>query len=183
MSAWSAAGGVSIGAIHRAAGPELPQRVLVPEVVPACCPTGEAHVTPGFRLPARFGDSHGRPVWHGRQPQRAGSLASCYRNVLAACAPHGFAAWRSPAISCGVYGFPCVQAAEIAVREIAAALAGSSPLDTITLVAFEDDVAEVLYAILSTPAAPHRSQRPRHAEKRSTRRIAAPPTRGDSRRI
>lgn len=138
-------GGVD-GAIHRAAGPELLAACrLVPEVRPGVrCPTGEARVTAGFRLPARFVIHTVGPVWRGGSNNERELLASCYRSVLAACAPHGIRSVAIPAISCGVYGFPLREAARIAVQEIEAALARSVELDSITLVAFEDDVANAL---------------------------------------
>lgn len=103
-------GGVD-GAIHRAAGPEL---------VEACrplggCPTGEARVTPGFRLPARWVIHTVGPVWHGGDGGEDGLLANCYRNSLQLALENGVRTIAFPAISTGVYHFPRARAAGIAV--------------------------------------------------------------------
>ena len=112
-------GGVD-GAIHDAAGPELYEACLkVPEVRPGVrCPTGEARITPGFRLPAKFVIHTVGPVYrdglHG-EPER---LAACYRNSLALAAENGCKSIAFPCISTGVYGYPIEDAAQIAVREV-----------------------------------------------------------------
>jgi len=105
-------GGVD-GAIHRAAGPEL---------LAACrnlggCPTGEARITEGYRLPSRWVIHTVGPVWHGGRNQEAAKLASCYRSSMDLAGRHGIRSIAFPAISCGVYGFPLRRAAGIAVSE------------------------------------------------------------------
>lgn len=112
-------GGVD-GAIHQAAGPELQAACrALPEVSPGVrCPTGEARITPGFRLPARYVIHTVGPVWHGgtqREPER---LASCYRESLRLAERHAVESIAFPAISCGVYGYPIEDAVAIAVREV-----------------------------------------------------------------
>ena len=132
-------GGVD-GAIHRAAGRELYEACLaVPEVHPDVrCPTGEARITPGFRLPARYVIHTVGPIWRGGRTREPELLASCYRNSLALARQHGVTSIAFPAISCGVYGYPIDDAAEIAVREVA------SFEGQVLLVAFGEDVYSAL---------------------------------------
>ncbi|WP_275099472.1 O-acetyl-ADP-ribose deacetylase [Sedimenticola hydrogenitrophicus] len=109
-------GGVD-GAIHRAAGPEL---------LAHCrnlggCPTGEARITPGFRLPADWIIHTVGPVWRGGDRGEPELLRACYRNSLALAREKGLRRVAFPAISTGVYGYPKRQAAAIALQEMAAA--------------------------------------------------------------
>ena len=104
-------GGVD-GAIHRAAGPELQD---------ACrplggCPTGEARITPGFRLPARWVIHTVGPVWHGGRAGEPELLRSCYERSLALAREHGARTVALPGISTGVYGYPKESAAGIALE-------------------------------------------------------------------
>ena len=122
-------GGVD-GAIHRAAGPELLAACrALPEVAPGVrCPTGEARITPGFRLPARHVIHTVGPVWRGGGHGEAQRLASSYRESLGLAHNHGIGSIAFPAISCGVYGYPIEAAVAIAVREVRDWLAsGSEP--------------------------------------------------------
>jgi len=109
-------GGVD-GAIHRAAGPALLAACrALPEVAPGVrCPTGEARITDGFALPARFVIHTVGPVWHGGGRNEPGQLAACYRNVLKVARAQDVASIAFPAISAGVYGYPAEAAARIAV--------------------------------------------------------------------
>ena len=112
-------GGVD-GAIHRAAGPELYEACLkVPEVRPGVrCPTGEARITPGFRLPAKFVIHTVGPVYRDGRHGEPDLLAACYRNSLALAAENHCRSIAFPCISTGVYGYPIEDAAKIAVREV-----------------------------------------------------------------
>ena len=112
-------GGVD-GAIHRAAGPELYEACLkVPEVRPGVrCPTGEARITPGFRLPAKSVIHTVGPVYRDGRHDEPEKLAACYRNALALATENGCKSIAFPCISTGVYGYPKEAAAQIAVREV-----------------------------------------------------------------
>ena len=125
-------GGVD-GAIHRAAGRELYDACLaIPEVRPGVrCPTGEARITPGFRLPAKWVVHTAGPVWYGGECGEAGLLAACYRNALALAVDHACRSIAFPCISTGVYGYPIEAAAAIAVREVRSFLASHPDLDVV----------------------------------------------------
>ncbi|HXH25923.1 MAG TPA: O-acetyl-ADP-ribose deacetylase [Vicinamibacterales bacterium] len=142
-------GGVD-GAIHRAAGPELLEACrAVPEVKPGVrCPTGEARITPGFRLPARYVIHTVGPVWRGGSHGEPEQLAACYRNSLALARDRGVRSMAFPAISCGVYGYPPDQAAAIAVREIRAFQARHAQPERVILVAFDAGMEATLRAAL-----------------------------------
>ena len=128
-------GGVD-GAIHRAAGPEL---------LEACrklhgCKTGEAKITPGFRLPAKYVIHTVGPVWRGGGNGEDELLANCYRNSLAYASSHDLKALAFPAISTGVYNFPIDRAAAIACRETENFLAQNNAVEKVIFVCFGPDV-------------------------------------------
>jgi O-acetyl-ADP-ribose deacetylase (regulator of RNase III) len=128
-------GGVD-GAIHRAAGPEL---------LEACrslggCRTGEAKLTPGFRLPARYVIHTVGPVWRGGRHNEAELLARCYRSCFGLAREHGLRTLAFPAIGCGVYGYPIDQAAVIAVREASHELGLCPEAESVTFACFDDAV-------------------------------------------
>ena len=127
-----AGGGGVDGAIHRAAGPELPAACRAIGV----CPAGEARITPGFRLPARFILHAVGPVWQGGRAGEADLLAGCYRNALELAARHGLATVAFPAISTGIYGYPPDEAAPVAVRAAAEVLAREPGLREVTFCCF-----------------------------------------------
>src|SRR5829696_1815176 len=108
-------GGVD-GAIHRAAGPRLLEATR--EI--GGCPTGQARLTPGFDLPAKWVIHTVGPVWQGGRAGEDDLLASCYRESFKLAASVGAQTIAFPAISTGVYGFPMERAARITVAEIAA---------------------------------------------------------------
>jgi O-acetyl-ADP-ribose deacetylase len=142
-------GGVD-GAIHRAAGPRLLEACQrVAEVRPGVrCPTGEARITPGFDLPARFVIHTVGPVFRGGTSGEDALLASCYRSSLELAAAHGLTRIAFPAISCGVYGYPPERAAPIAVGEVRAFLKTDSSVREVILVAFDPELQQRLEAAL-----------------------------------
>ena len=147
-------GGVD-GAIHRAAGPKLVAACReVPELRPGVrCPTGEARATPAFDLRARWVVHTVGPVWQGGNASEPELLASCYKNSLSLAASLGATSLAFPAISCGVYGYPPVLAAEIAVREVSAFLATGSSVAQVVLVAFDSGLGDVLRRAVRTQGA------------------------------
>jgi len=145
-SALLGGGGVD-GAIHAAAGPEL---------LEACrslgrCPTGEAKLTRGYRLPAKYVIHAVGPVWRGGNAGEAQLLASCYRTALELAADAGARSVAFPAISTGVYGFPFEAAARIAVASVAETLPRlERPLE-VTFCCFSGHDLRVYAALLRTP--------------------------------
>jgi O-acetyl-ADP-ribose deacetylase len=136
-------GGVD-GAIHRAAGPALLAACRsIPEVSPGVrCPTGEARLTPGFDLPARFVIHTVGPVWHGGHAGEAELLARCYRSCIALALEHDLQSLAFPAISCGVYGYPPEQAAKVAVTELRSRLVAHPALE-VQLCCFDHRMATI----------------------------------------
>jgi O-acetyl-ADP-ribose deacetylase (regulator of RNase III) len=107
------AGGGVCGAIHDAAGPELEKFCMTL----GGCPTGDARITPGFKLPARRVIHTVGPVWQGGGQQEDALLASCYQKSLALAEQHDLHSIAFPAISTGIFGFPLERATEIALSE------------------------------------------------------------------
>lgn len=128
-------GGVD-GAIHRAAGPDL----LAQCRTLGGCPTGEARITKGYRLPVRYVIHTVGPVYRGGGFGEAALLAACYRNSLALAVAHGARSIAFPAISCGVYGYPVPEAARIAIGTVAEVLAGSARIERVVFACFGADV-------------------------------------------
>jgi O-acetyl-ADP-ribose deacetylase (regulator of RNase III) len=133
-------GGVD-GAIHRAAGPELQAECRKI----GGCPTGEARITGGYRLPAKHVIHAVGPVWHGGGAGEDALLASCYRHALRLAREHRVASIAFPSISTGIYGFPADRAAGIAVATVRAEVAAArGTLDRIVFCCF-DERAEALH--------------------------------------
>ena len=130
-------GGVD-GAIHRAAGPRLVQATRKI----GGCPTGEARITPGFDLPARFVIHTVGPIWRGGGSGEDQLLASCYRSAMRLAHENGVRSIAFPSISTGIYGYPLHLAADIAWFELHEAAMRYPEIETIRVVAFSQETLE-----------------------------------------
>ena len=132
-------GGVD-GAIHRGAGPELLAacRALPQVRAGVRCPTGDARITPGFRLPAKFVIHTVGPVWQGGVAGEAELLASCYRRSLQLAMENDVRSIAFPAISCGVFGYPIDAAVKVALAEARAWVAESVLPDRIVFCCYSN---------------------------------------------
>jgi len=136
-------GGVD-GAIHRAAGLRLLEACrAIPEVRRGVrCPTGEARITPGFDLPARFVIHTVGPVWRGGDHDEPDLLSACHRNALALAREHAIDGIAFPAISCGAYGYPRDAAAGVALAVLAEEQHRTRTPHRIVLCAFDQGMAD-----------------------------------------
>ncbi len=137
-------GGVD-GAIHRAAGPELLEECRKLHG----CPTGEAKITRGYRLAARWVIHTVGPVWRGGKDFEGELLANCYRQSLALAVQSGVRSIAFPAISTGIYGFPLERATRIAVREVRAFLETNPAIDKVLFVCFDSHTRSVYESVLA----------------------------------
>ncbi len=137
-------GGVD-GAIHRAAGPKLLEECIALHG----CKTGEAKITKGYKLPAKFVIHTVGPVWHGGRDNEDELLANCYRNSLKAAQANQIKTIAFPAISTGVYRFPIDRAAQIALKTVKDNLTGSR-IQKVIFVCF-DEVNLQAYTRILTP--------------------------------
>jgi O-acetyl-ADP-ribose deacetylase (regulator of RNase III) len=136
-------GGVD-GAIHRAAGPEL---VAECRTLGGCRP-GEAKITRGYRLPARFVIHTVGPVWRGGEHGEPETLANCYRNSLQLALENRIKTIAFPAISCGAYGYPIEEAARIAFKTTRDFLATNNEIEKVIFVVWDEGVYEAYRQIL-----------------------------------
>ena len=137
-------GGVD-GAIHRAAGPGLLEECK--EI--GGCPTGEARITKGYRLPARHVIHTVGPVWHGGARGEPEKLAACYRNSLRLAAEHGIRTIAFPGISTGVYGYPLEDATRLALTTVKDCLAELPAIEEVRFVTFGERATEVAVRVLA----------------------------------
>lgn len=133
-----APGGGVCGAIHRAAGPEL--AVACREIAP--CPTGEARITPGFKLPARYVIHAVGPIWRGGKSGEAEQLAGAYRSAIRLAQNHKLRSIAFPAISTGIYGYPLELATQVAVAAVREATAAPSSIEKVVFACFNAEVLE-----------------------------------------
>lgn len=137
-------GGVD-GAIHRAAGPELLEECRTLHG----CPTGNAKITRGYRLPARWVIHTAGPVWRGGHDFEDELLANCYRRSLEVALQNAVRSVAFPAISTGIYGFPLERATQIAVREVRAFLETSPGIEKVLFVCFDRRTRDCYERVLS----------------------------------
>lgn len=133
------------GAIHRAAGPEL----LAECRTLGGCDTGDARITEGYQLPARYVIHAVGPVWQGGGHNEAELLASCYRKSILLAEERGLSSIAFPAISCGIYGYPISQAATIAIESTLQTLHQCEHVEEVVFACFSDDIEAALIQVAS----------------------------------
>ncbi len=136
-------GGVD-GAIHRAAGPDLLRECRAI----GGCPTGDARLTKGYRLPARYVIHAVGPRYRDGQHGEPHLLAACYRNSLALAVAHEVRTIAFPAISCGIYGYPLQAAAVIAIGSVVDVLAKQPTIERVIFACFGNDVLAAFQSAL-----------------------------------
>lgn len=142
-------GGVD-GAIHKAGGPEILEDCRKIRARQGGCKTGEAVITTGGNLPARFVIHTVGPVWKGNQPEKANELLNnCYRNSLELAVENQISRIAFPNISTGIYGFPKAEASEIAIKSVKAFLKENSEIEEVIFVCFDRENFELYKSKLS----------------------------------
>lgn len=138
-------GGVD-GAIHRAAGPEL----LKFNKKLGGCKTGEAKISPGFNLPAKFIIHTVGPVWNGGKHNEDKLLADCYINSLKLAVENKIKSMAFPAISTGIYRFPLERATKIAITEVKEFLEKNDTIEKVIFVCFDEETYEIYKSVLAS---------------------------------
>ena len=141
-------GGVD-GAIHRAGGPVILEECKLIRRNQGECPPGEAVITSGGRLPARYVIHTVGPIWHGGNNNEAAVLARAYRNSLLLAKQHGIKSIAFPSISTGVYGYPIEEAARVAVQTVKASLHEAAGIEEVRFVVFTESDRLVYEKVLS----------------------------------
>jgi len=141
-------GGVD-GAIHRAGGPEILEECKKIVANQGRCPTGQAVITTGGKLPSKYVIHTVGPVWHGGSENEAAKLAECYKNSLKLAVENNIRTVAFPNISTGVYGFPKKEAAKIAVNTVKAFLSESDKIEKVIFVCFDGENEKLMRQVLN----------------------------------
>ena len=136
-------GGVD-GAIHRTAGPKL---LAECRTIGGCRP-GEAKITRGYDLPARFVIHTVGPIWRGGKHNEPETLANCYRHSLQLAVENGIKTIAFPAISCGAYGYPISEASQVALKTVGDFLVTDDRIDKVTFVLWDEDIYDAYRQLL-----------------------------------
>jgi O-acetyl-ADP-ribose deacetylase (regulator of RNase III) len=140
-------GGVD-GAIHRAGGPAILEECKMIVAKQGSCKTGEAVITTGGNLPAKFIIHTVGPVWNGGKKNEAGLLAACYLNSLKLAVEHKLSSIAFPNISTGIYGYPKKEAAEIAVNTVSEFLKENDFPDKVYFVCFDEENYQLYQSLI-----------------------------------
>lgn len=141
-------GGVD-GAIHRAGGPVILEECMQIIAKQGRCETGEAVITSGGRLSARYVIHTVGPIWHGGSRSEPEKLANCYRNSLLLASSHDVRSIAFPNISTGVYGYPKEKAAAVAIGSVTEFLESDRKIDIVYFVCFDDENYQMYQSLLS----------------------------------
>jgi len=141
-------GGVD-GAIHRAGGPTILEQCKTIVAKQGSCPAGEAVITTGGNLPARFVIHTVGPVWQGGKGNEAAKLSNCYKNSLSLAVENNLQTIAFPNISTGVYGYPKQEAAEIALHTVREFMETNSSITEVDFVCFDDENFQLYQSLLS----------------------------------
>jgi len=140
-------GGVD-GAIHRAGGPSILEECKKIITKQGSCPTGEAVITTGGNLPAKYVIHSVGPVWSGGKKNEAEKLANCYKNSLQLAIDNGIKTIAFPNISTGIYGYPKKEAAEIAVSTVKEFFQNNNVISKVIFVCFDEENFQIYQQLL-----------------------------------